>query len=139
MKSSNIATIALAAASALALLASPSFAQTYEPKQPYYGDDENIIVTAPGVQREVTGRSSSTGAPIVTLTEQRVVDTSDLDLRYNGDVRELHRRINDTVASACRNVERRLDAPVDQPSDCVRAATRDAMAQADDLIAIARG
>ena len=57
----------------------------------------------------------------------------------NGDVRELHRRINDTVADTCRDVARETLTPLDTDRDCIRAATRDAMAQADDLIAPARG
>src|SRR5262249_6643666 len=118
-----------------------SFAQTYyEPKQPVYDDSTDIIVTAPGVQHYDTGRRTSSGAPIVTLTEQRVVETADLDLRYsNDDVEELYRRIDDTVVDACRDVERQTLTPLDSNRDCVRDARRDAMAQADDMIAVARG
>ena len=140
MKSSNIATLAFAAASALTLLATPSFAQTYtEPKQPYYDNSEDIIVTAPGVTHYDTGRRTSSGAPIETVTAQRVVDTSDLDLRYNADVRALRQRINDAAIDGCREVDRATQVPLDSNRDCIRAATRDAMAQADDMIAIARG
>lgn len=138
MKSSQIAT-ALTAVSALALFAAPSFAQIYEPKQPVYADSDDIIVTAPGVQHYDTGRRTSSGAPIVTLTEQRVVETADLDLRYNADVRVLRRRIDATVADACRDVERETITPLDTNRDCVRTAMNDAMAQADDMIATARG
>jgi len=140
MKSSVIATVA--AATALAAFAAPSFAQTYyEPKQPvYYDDSADIIVTAPGVTRYYTGRRTSSGAPIETVTAQRVVETGDLDLRYsNYDVRVLRQRIRDAAVDGCREVETHVLTPLDTNRDCIRAATNDAMAQADELIAIARG
>jgi UrcA family protein len=140
MNGSKFATFALAAAGALTLLAAPAPAQDYyRANQPVYDDEEDIVVTAPGVHREITGRSASTGAPIETLTEQRVVTTDDLDLRYDGDVQRLYRRIDRTVAAACRSVERRVDTPLDDDRDCVRDARNDAFAQADHLIAEARG
>ena len=150
VKSSTLATVAFAA-SALALIAAPALAQICEPKQPIYDqrpaynpqpvydDSEDIIVTAPGVERYNTGRRTSSGAPIQVVREQRVVTTADLDLRYNADVRELRRRINDTVADACRSVERHVEVPLDSDRDCIHDARRDAMAQADDLIATVRG
>jgi UrcA family protein len=144
VKSSTTATLAFAA-STLALVAAPAFAQIYEAKQPIYDqqpvydNSEDIIVTAPGVQHYDTGRRTSSGAPIQIVSEQRVVETGDLDLRYNADVRELRRRIADTAVDACNSVERHVDVPLDSNRDCVRDATRDAMAQADDLIATERG
>jgi len=101
VKSSQFSALALAAAAALTLIAAPSFAQSYDDKGAY---DDEIIVTAPYVQREVTGRDV-TGARIETLTTSRAVETADLDLRYNSDVRELHRRIGDAAARACTEVE----------------------------------
>jgi UrcA family protein len=135
MTRSKITALALTSLSALTLWIAPAFAQTYNDR-PH--DDETIIVTAPRVHGEVTGRSGTTGASVVTLSEQRIIDASDLDLRYSSDARELRRRINDTVADACRQVERRIEAPVDPPRDCICDATRDAMAQANELIAYAR-
>ena len=76
-------------------------AQSYEDKLAY-GDE--IIVTAPYVEREVTGRDV-TGARIETLTTSRAVETADLNLRYRSDVRELHRRIDAAAANACREIE----------------------------------
>ncbi|MFT3728767.1 MAG: UrcA family protein [Terricaulis sp.] len=140
MKSSSLATAAFAAASILVALAAPAIAQTYyEPKPPVYDNSADIIVTAPGVIRYDTGRRTSSGAPIETVTAQRVVETADLDLRYNKDVRELRARIRDNVADACREVETHVQTPLDTERDCIRAATNDAMAQADDLISTARG
>jgi UrcA family protein len=140
MNGSKFATFALFAAGALSLLAAPVLAQDYyRSGQPVYEDEEDVVVTAPGVHREITGRSASTGAPIETLTEQRVVAANDLDLRYDGDVQRLYRRIDRTVAAACRSVERRVEVPLDDERDCLRNARNDAFAQADELIAAARG
>lgn len=142
MKSSTFAVVAFATASLLAAAAAPSFAQTYyEPKQPYYeNESEDIIVTAPGPSRYDTGRRTSSGAPIQVVTAQRVVETGDLNLRYsNYDVDVLRQRIRDNVTDACREVQSEVQTPLDTQRDCIRAATRDAMAQADDLIATARG
>lgn len=128
----------LIAASAIAFsaLAAPAFAQKYDGQ--YYYDDE-ITVVAPEVYRERTGRSSS-GIPIDELTFQRVVETRDLDLRRNADVDELYRRIESTAREACDEVARASQgAPLTTRRECVRDATRDAMAEADALIYSRRG
>jgi UrcA family protein len=136
MKSSHLPALALAVAGAMTLLAAPAFAQSYDDKG--YHDDE-IIVTAPYVDREVTGRDA-TGARIETLTAQRAVETGDLNLRYNSDVRELHRRIADAAVNGCREVEdASTGVSLTTRSQCVRSAERSAMAQADALIDYARG
>jgi UrcA family protein len=106
--------------------------------QDYY--DDEIIVRAPTVEREYTGRRSSIGAPINELTLQRSISTADLDLRYDRDVRELYRRIDRVAYEACDEVERASrGVPLTTRRDCIREATNEAMAQADDLIYYARG
>ena len=136
MKSSHSSALALAAAGALTLIAAPSFAQDYPDKVVY---DDEIIVTAPHVQREITGRDAS-GARIETLTTSRAVETGDLNLRYNSDVRELHRRIGDAAVNGRREVEEAsTGVSLTTRSQCVRSAERSAMAQADALIGYARG
>lgn len=133
---------ATATATALALLATPSFAQKV-PADPYYNSayvDDEITVVAPGVYRERTGRRSYSGIPVEDLTLQRVVDTYDLNLRYDADVEELYRRIDNTVREACDEVERASQgAPITTERECIRDARRDAMAQADALIYARRG
>jgi UrcA family protein len=138
VKSSTFSAIALAAASALALLAAPAFAQNYGDKT-QYGDDETIIVVGPRLHGPGSDRDAATGAPIDTVTEQRVIETKDLDLRDDRDVHELYRRIDRTVAAACRSVQDRLDVPLDSNQTCMHDAREDALAQADRLIADARG
>lgn len=126
-----------ASAILLSALATPAFAQTKYDSD-YY--DDEITVVAPGVVRERTGRRSSSGIPIEELTLQRVVTTDDLDLRYDADVDELYRRIDYTVREACDEVDRASQgAPITTERQCVREATRDAMAQADALIYARRG
>jgi UrcA family protein len=121
-----------ATASVLCLFAAPAIAQDYY--------DDEIIIRAPTVEREYTGRRSSIGAPINELTLQRAISTADLDLRYDRDVRELYRRIDRVAFEACNEVERASrGVPLTTRRDCIREATNDAMAQADDLIYTARG
>ena len=120
------------AVSAVCMLAAPAMAQDYY--------DDEIVVRAPTVEREYTGRRTSIGAPINELTLRRVISARDLDLRYDADVDELYRRIDIVTAEACAEVERASrGVPLTTRRDCIRDARRDAVAQADDLIYYARG
>ncbi|MEQ1809911.1 MAG: UrcA family protein [Terricaulis sp.] len=126
------------ATAAIALTTFAASASAQSVKDTGYYDDE-ITVVAPYVYRERTGRSSS-GIPIEELTFQRVVDTNGLDLRYDSDIDELYRRIEYTAREACDEVERASrGAPITTERECVREATRDAVAQADALIYARRG
>jgi|GEM_PF-4465632 len=141
MKSSRTTLLAIAAISAFALTV-PAIAQDKK-EQGYAGEpvaySDEIIVLAPRVYRERAGRTSS-GIPIEELTLQRVVTAHDLDLRRNGDVEELHRRIRETAEDSCDEIERASQgAPLTTERECVREATRGAMAQADSLIYARRG
>lgn len=121
----------LFAAAAVALVAAPALAQDY-----YYDEEDDIIVEAPGVYRDRVGRSPS-GIPIEEVTLHRVVSSDDLDLRYSdADVDELYRRIDYTVREACDDIEHHYSqgAPITTERECVREATRDAYAQADELV-----
>lgn len=126
----------LAAASALALLAAPARAQPAG-KDPYAADvyADEIIVIAPGVRRDDTGRRTSSGAPINELSTQRVVAFNDLDLRYDGDIRELRRRIHDAAVDACREIEASTAEPLlDSRSDCVRDAEQAGVEQINSIV-----
>jgi UrcA family protein len=133
----------LAAIASLAF-AAPALAQYYEkpPYNPAYVDaayEDEIIVIAPGVQRETTGRSAS-GARIQTLTTSLVVNTADLDLRYDADVDELHRRIGATAREACNELDRASRGVLlTSDRECVRDAIRDARLEADAMVYYARG
>lgn len=125
-----------ASAIALSAFAAPALAQSV--KDDSYYDDE-ITIVAPGVHRDRTGERSSSGIPIEELTLQRVVDTHDLDLRRDSHVEELYRRIDYSVREACDEIERVSHVPITSDRECIREATRDAMAQADALIYARRG
>lgn len=131
----------IATVGALALLATPALAQSVKEKAPYdaaYYDDE-IVVVAPGVHRETTGRTAS-GARIETLTAQRVVTAADLDLRTEYGADELRRRVRETAVDACAELDR-ASSGVSLTSDreCIRDAQSEALAEADALIAYRRG
>ena len=118
-----------AAATLFAGVATPSFAQYY---------DDEIVVVPYGVQSEVTGRSSTTGAPIETRSLSRVVTTEGLDLRYDAAVDELYRRIEFTARESCDELGRTADIQLTTDRQCVNEAVRDAMPQADAVVARAR-
>ncbi len=142
MKSLRTTLLSIAAIGAFAI-AAPALAKDMKEQGAYgasasFSDD--IIVVAPGVYRDDTGRRTSSGIPIQELTLQRVINTGDLDLRRDSDVAELHRRVRDTAQSACDEVERASEgAPITTERECVRKATRDAMAQAETLVYARRG
>lgn len=140
-----IRTTLLAAAGAFALLAVPALADDF--KKPAYDPayvnaayyDDEIVVIAPGVHRERTDRSAS-GARIDTLTTSLAVSTSDLNLRYDADVEELHRRIRATAREACNDLDRASrGVMLDSSRECVRDAVLDAMVEADAMVYYARG
>lgn len=138
--------LSLAAIGALAVVA-PALAQNGDKLEidyvaatddTVYGDE--IIIVAPGVFRDETGRRTSSGIPIQELTTQRAVDTYDLNLRRDADVAELHRRIRETAEEACEEIERASQGPLlSSERECVREATEDAMAQAENLVLVRRG
>lgn len=139
--------LSIAAIGAIAV-AAPALAQTLKDKDGAYvavtADDvaygDEIIVIAPGVYRDDTGRRTSSGIPIQELTTRRAIDTYDLNLRHDADVAELHRRIRETAEEACEEIERSARGPLlSSERECVREATDDAMAQAEDLVLVRRG
>lgn len=146
IRSSSIRAPLFVAAAAFTCLAAPAVAQS-EKEKPVYDDvyydgyyDDVIVVLPPGVQREDTGERTASGARIQTLTAHRVVSAGDLDLRYDEDVAELHRRIRVTAVDACNEIERASTGVVlTSDGECVRDATRNATADADVLVAYARG
>lgn len=126
----RIPSLLCAGASALALIATPALAQSY---------NDEIIVGPPTVERHTTGRSSS-GIPIEEMSITRVVSARDLDLRYDADVHELHRRISVTARAMCDDLDRASSGlMITSDRECVRDAVRDAMAQVDVAIYHARG
>ena len=142
MSGSLRSAIVLFAAGALSVFSAPALAQTAKDKLLYnataYDEgpyDDEVVVIAPGVQREYAGRRTSSGARIETLRVAHIVDASDLDLRNDADARELRRRVHATVVGSCRELEAAMSGvALDSRRDCIRHAERDAMVQAADLI-----
>lgn len=141
MKSLRITLLSVAAAGASAI-AAPAIAKDVKSGGEYaeaaYSDD--IIITAPEIYRRDTGRRTSSGIPEQELTLQRAVSARDLNLRYDGDVAELQRRVRDTAESICDELGRASSGGLITPErQCVREATRDAMVQVDALVYARRG
>lgn len=143
MTTLRTALLSIAALGAFAL-AAPAIAKDLK-EQGAYGESadvysDEIIVIAPRVYRDDTGERTSSGVPIQELTLQRAINTHDLNLRRDDDVAELHRRIRETARDACNDVERASQGVLlTTERECVRDATRDAMAQAESLVLVRRG
>ena len=81
----------------------------------------------------VVGRLGPDGRP---ATLSRVVDISDLDLRFDRDVREMQRRVRTTARQVCEELGE-TGGPGLTPS-CADAAVRDAQRQTRIAVAQAR-
>ena len=104
-----------AVAALMCAAAAPAFAQTVE-------------------ELTVTGQWNGRGEPPATLS--RVVDISDLDLRYGRDVRIMDRRVRSTARAVCEELGE-TGGPGVTPS-CVDSAVRNTQRQVRFAIAEAR-
>lgn len=119
-----IRSIAIAAAVATALgAATPTLAQQIE---------DRIVVTAPAVEYE-RDRFRLGEAESVSVT--RIVSTADLDLRYEGDLDELHRRVAFAAELACDDAEVLIRDSLTADRECEREARRDAGRQIEAAVA----
>ena len=128
---------ALLAAGAIGLLfiAPAASAQDYgPPPDGYYGPNEEVIITAPRYRQR-----GHLGGEIKDVAMQREVRYDDLDLRSGWGVRKLEARIKSAARSMCSSLDRMYPISTDDSPPCYRAAVDDAMAQADEAIARARG
>jgi len=132
MQKSSLVRLAqtLGLAGAMALGASAAIAQEYD-----YGPNEQVIITAPPYH----GRSSTTGAPIRDVAMQREVRFDDLDLRSNWGARALKQRIKYQARALCQRLDNMYPVSASDSPPCYETALRDAMGQADEAIAQARG
>jgi UrcA family protein len=132
--------VLLAASAAALMLVAPSVsAQDYYSESAYEnGPNEEVIVQAPEFYRHQQ-RDSATGAPIVDVAMSREVRFDDLDLRSGWGARALRTRISDTARRLCDRLSVRYPVATTDSPDCFRTAYNDAMAQADEAIARARG
>jgi UrcA family protein len=111
----------------------PTKAQDYRAVS--YGSTEEVIVTTPRPGQE----RGSFGAPIVDVALSGKVRYDDLDLTTGYGARTLEHRVSRAARDLCRRLDVRYPvATADSPS-CYRTAYNDAMEQADNAIARARG
>lgn len=103
-------------------------AQTYGYDNPeYVTTTEGVTVYAP----RHYGRSPSTGAPIDSVRESRVVYARDLDLSTEWGARTLRHRIESAARDACGDLDARYPITEDSPRDCVDGAVNGAMRQVE--------
>jgi UrcA family protein len=105
----------------------PYDANNYGADTGYTTMTEGITVYAPRHH----GRSSSTGAPIETVRESRVVYARDLDLSTDWGARALRRRIEHAARDACDSLDARYPITEDSPRDCYDGAVHGAMRQVE--------
>ncbi|MGE0031099.1 MAG: UrcA family protein [Steroidobacteraceae bacterium] len=98
-------------------------------------ETEEVTVRGPGIQTTEVERSA-TGVPVVMFTVSYKVSYEDLDLTTTEGMAELTKRIEDAAKQGCREIG--LAYRTAQPSDwlCARHATREAMAEVEQLAAV---
>ena len=126
----------LLASAALGLtlgLAVPTKAQDY--RDVSYGSTEEVIVTAPRPPQE----RGDYGAPIRDVALSSEIRFDDLDLTTGYGARALQRRVSATARDLCRRLEVRYPVATSDSPPCFQTAYENAMDQADEAIAQARG
>jgi UrcA family protein len=133
------------AAAALALAAVPAVAKdvTYNPYYTpaatapvTYTTAEGDIVVTPYTREHI--RRSPLGGRDERVSMSARVATHDLNLRYDGDVRELNRRVTFTARDLCNELERVARDTITSDRECVRGAIRSAQPQIDAAVHRAR-
>ncbi|MBV9994138.1 MAG: UrcA family protein [Caulobacteraceae bacterium] len=125
-----------AALAALGLAcAGPLHAQPYD-DYGYNGYDDasavgGVVVTAPYRHQ----RSSTTGAPIETVSMSRVVDVSDLDLNTHWGWRVMRQRVASAARDQCDQLETLYPVAAQDNPPCVRRAVHEALASVRENLA----
>lgn len=91
-----------------------------------------ILIEAGPVNRSVVGRSSSTDAPIESVTVDYHVRYSDLDLVKHADVLALRERIETAARDACGELDKLF--PLERSSSQTRTCTRNAINGASEQV-----
>ncbi len=120
------------AASALAMVSGPSFAQDTT----QYSSE--ITIVGPHTHHRVLGRTSA-GIPIEEVALTQYVSYADLDLRQPSNIAELNRRVAGAAWQSCQQLEdQSLGNPMlDTDRYCADYAVGEAQAQIDSAVAIA--
>lgn len=98
-----------------------------------YADDEEIVVSAP---RFAPTDARGMGQRVAMSRE---VSYSDLDLRTHHGARALRSRVRHAAHEICTELDAAYPGPGGEAQACYRDASRNAMNEADDIIADARG
>ena len=97
--------------------------------QPLMNNDETIVVVPPRVLQQEPLRH---GMKATRVAIHRQVGIGDLDLSQAADRRTLRERIHGTALDACRELDAKYPptvyVPLDPQQDCVRDASRGALA-----------
>jgi UrcA family protein len=99
--------------------------------------EEVNVVANRAVTAKAAGRTSS-GVPIVDLTLSYPVSVEGLDLASNKGAEELARRVSRAARAACKEIGRQYPSAAPPDAECARAAERDGMAKAREMVAAAQ-
>ncbi|HEY2661812.1 MAG TPA: UrcA family protein [Caulobacteraceae bacterium] len=125
-----------AALAGLTLAASPALAQSSYSNDGYYQNDRASYSETSGDTADITiyaprhsERSSSTGAPIETVSASRVVYVGDLDLGARWGVSRAKARIVHAARDACNQLDETYPSSDQDTGRCVPDAVSSAMYQ----------
>jgi UrcA family protein len=96
-----------------------------------------VTVQAPRASKIVGHSDTGTGAPIELVTLSRHVSYSDLDLVSHAAAVELEKRVNDTAAALCKQLDTLYPLSKDTRPNCAKQASDDAMPQVRSAVAAA--
>ena len=91
---------------------------------PVFAQDREVItVVAPREMVKTVGHSATTGAPIEEVSLSFTVSYAGLDLANSSDYAEIEKRIKDTAAEACKQLDKMY--PLDEPDEGCAARVAD--------------
>lgn len=103
---------------------------------------EEVMVVAPYLVHKKALIGTHHKIPAYSITVQRNVNYSDLDLGTGSGAAELQKRIDDAAKEACteldRNYPKAVWVPVSDTGHCVEIAVREGQARAQELIDASR-
>jgi UrcA family protein len=98
-------------------------------------ESQAITVTAPEVERKVTGKTGVRRYEVVVLSASSNVSYADLDLSKPADAAQLKKRIQDAARDDCRRIDQ--SSPTGKvyspPPGCAANAAREPLAIAEQL------
>jgi len=117
-------------ASAIALVASPVFAQDYGT----YGPPESVIVNAPRIRFDTLPYSHTAEKATMSVN----VSYADLDLRTYQGARELRQRVREQARAICDTLSDYYPVRQMPGTSCYKSAAEDGLVHANEAIDTAR-